>query len=190
MPKIPYLAKRGHMFWWRRRKPVFILPQPSRGTETPCTDTDDSIVPVPGHFAVSLRTTCPKEAGRHAARMNLLFEEKRRSIEAFMSRGDGMSDESYLERAMADMAATLRAQAEMMARQIESPTPAPMVAQPQNPVSAQDPVATPARARDAQTAPGPKAGSTTRSSSARSSRWPSARAGGTRIRTRSSSSST
>ena len=153
MPKIPYLAKRGHMFWWRRRKPVFILPQPSRGTETPCTDTDGAIVPVPGHFAVSLRTTCPKEAGRRAARMNLLFEEKRRSIEAVMSRGYGMSDQCYLDRAMADMAATLRAQAEMMARQMASPTPAPMAAQPQNPVAAQDPGATPAPAPAAKTGP-------------------------------------
>ena len=50
--------------------------------------------------------------------MNLLFEEKRRSIETAMSRDDGMSEQSYLDRAMADMAATLRAQAEMLSRQM------------------------------------------------------------------------
>ncbi|KUF11348.1 hypothetical protein AVJ23_06140 [Pseudoponticoccus marisrubri] len=83
--------------------------------------------------------------------MNLLFEEKRRSIEAVMSRGDRMSDQSYIDRAMADMAATLRAQAEMMARQMASPTSAPTVAQPQNPVAAPDMVATPAPAPVAKT---------------------------------------
>ncbi|WP_323768544.1 site-specific integrase [Antarctobacter sp.] len=152
MPKTPYLVKRGHMFWWRRRKPVFILPQPFHGTEKSCTDTDGSSFRASGHFAVSLRTTCPKDAGRRAARMNLLFEEKRRSIETAMSRDDGMSDQSYLDRAMADMAATLRAQAEMMARQMASATPATVLAAPQEQVVAPDQKATPARAPAAKTA--------------------------------------
>ncbi len=76
-----------------------------------CAQTDDSRSRAPGHFAISLRTPCLKGAGRRSARLNHLFEEKRRSIETARWGNDGMSDESYLERAMADMAATLRAQA-------------------------------------------------------------------------------
>ncbi|TJZ86070.1 hypothetical protein [Paracoccus hibiscisoli] len=55
--------------------------------------------------------------------MNILFEEKRRSIETAMVRDDVMNDESYRDRAVADMAAALRAQAEMLARQLASPRP-------------------------------------------------------------------
>ncbi|SFB14790.1 Site-specific recombinase XerD [Poseidonocella pacifica] len=123
MPKIPYLERRGHMFWWRRRKPVFILPQPSRGNDKSGVVAAGGKSDGSGHFAITLRTACPREAGRRAARLNLLFEETRRRIETAMSSDDRPNDPRYLDRAMADMAATLRAQAEMMARQMAMPAP-------------------------------------------------------------------
>ncbi len=145
MTKIPYLVKRGNMFWWRRRKPVFTLLQPSCGTEKACARTDRGRFRTPGHFAISLRTPCLKEAGRRAARLNHLFEEKRRSIEIARSGDVGMSDQSYLERAMADMAATLRAQAEMMARQMEAGNPTVSVATSQAPMMVPAQTTTPPR---------------------------------------------
>jgi hypothetical protein len=96
MPKIPYLVKRGHVFWWRRRKPVFMSRQPSHDIEKTRMQADGGTSRGAGHFAFSLRTTCPKEAGRRSAQMNLVFEEKRRRVEAVMSRDDGMTDQSYL----------------------------------------------------------------------------------------------
>jgi hypothetical protein len=141
MPKTPYLVKRGHVFWWRRRKPVFMSRQPSHDIHKTRMRADGGMSGAAGHFAFSLRTTCPKEAGRRSARMNLVFEEKRRRVEAVMSRDDGMTDQSYLERAMADMAATLRAQAEMMARQMASEAPATGIAPPQQQVTGPAPSA-------------------------------------------------
>lgn len=77
--------------------------------------------------------------------MNLLFEEKRRSIEAAMSGDDGMNNQRYLGRAVADMAATLRAQAEMMARQMTPTGPAVVAALPQEQIA--PPTLTPASLR-------------------------------------------
>ncbi len=131
MARTPYLVKRGNMFWWRRRKPVFMFSKPFHDADDSCTEAGPISLGVLGHFAVSLRTTCPKEASRRAACMNLLFEEKRQSIETAVSRNDGMSDQSYLHRAVADMAATLRAQAEMLASQMVSNGPTIVAALPQ-----------------------------------------------------------
>lgn len=128
MRKTPYLVKRGNMFWWRRRMPVFTFAQGPCGTRTSCPKTDGIATKAPRHVAVSLRTSCPKEAGRRAARMTLLFEEQKRGIETALSGVERMSDERYIDRAMADMAATLRAQAEMMARQMVSVAPPASVA--------------------------------------------------------------
>jgi hypothetical protein len=57
MSRTPYLVKRGHMFWWRRRKPVFTLRQSSGGTEDLSKRTHGTLSKAPGHFAVSLRTS-------------------------------------------------------------------------------------------------------------------------------------
>lgn len=56
-----------------------------------------------------------------------------------------MSDESYLERAMADMAATLRAQVKLMARQMEAGTSAVIAAPPQAPMAVPAQTASPPR---------------------------------------------
>ena len=129
MPKTPYLVQRGNMFWWRRRRPVLTRLQLPPALTGPARH---STTPVRGRPGISsLRTTCPKEAGRRAARMNLLFEEKRRSIEATMSGDDGMGDQQYLHCAKADMAATLPAQVEMLACQIGSTGPTVVAALPQ-----------------------------------------------------------
>ncbi len=190
MPKVPYLVKRGHVFWWRRRRPLFTLPQPSPGTDEASTAAGDSKVGGPGHFALSLRTPCPREAGRRVAALNLLFEEQRRRIEAAMAGEDGMSDQHFVERAMADMAAALRAQAEMLARQMSPTGPAVVAALPQEPSPPPISDAPPPPTLTPQAARRGEIGSTTRNSSARFSRWPSAKAGGTRTRMKSSTSST
>lgn len=72
MPKTPYLAKRGGV-WWRRRRPPS-LPRLGNlrltiGAVDGASATDR---PARGHLAVSLRTGCLREARRRAARIAAL----------------------------------------------------------------------------------------------------------------------
>ncbi len=69
MSRTPYVERRGATFWYRRRLPAFTFSQPAVAKAV------GRARGAPDRVAVSLRTRCPHEARRRAARLNLVFEE-------------------------------------------------------------------------------------------------------------------
>jgi hypothetical protein len=85
MGKTAYLTKRGGVFWFRRRPPLLRLRLYLSFTATRSKGDVRGVACVRRHQAVSLRTGCPCEARRRAARVGALFERGWAAFEAVMN---------------------------------------------------------------------------------------------------------
>ena len=74
MGRIAYLARRGQVWWFRRRHPAIILTQPESVDFSGTSDKTARTGQARGHLAVSLGTTSAREARLLGARLGDHFE--------------------------------------------------------------------------------------------------------------------
>lgn len=73
MARMAYLTRRGGIFWFRRRPPQLRIREKGLlGSSGP--NATRARPPAQAHLALSLRTRCPIEARRRAARVAAIFE--------------------------------------------------------------------------------------------------------------------
>ncbi len=86
MAKCAFLIKRGNIYWFRRRPPVLRLLGNGPFTDQRATASSERQHTARRHLALSLRTSCAREARRRAARVAALFEFGWSRFEAAMNK--------------------------------------------------------------------------------------------------------
>lgn len=126
MPRPSYLMKRGNIFWWRRRPPSSLRLREAHRARYSGAEAPSTISSATGHLAVSLRTSCPREARWRAAGVSALFEYGWQQFEHAMNQHAPGHDATDFQQVFAQqLLEILRANVEQATRLSEQFLPAP-----------------------------------------------------------------